>query len=258
MKEITALMYRYQKEGRMLVSDVEMSEIISDAGFSVNAKYVERLRRHLEIAPLIKYRKFFDDELSHIHKIIKEHVYGESPDDWQLAVSDAVMAAILTERGYKVNVKFVERTRRSLGIEPLGKRGGAREGAGRPSMASNISDHAYALVMVNHFSDTYRLSIRHNSSGELMGSSGIDVHDRFGYHTTDLEDAMQRKEKRLAKCAKVRQPAEMGVNIQVETDAGDIGQIVTEQINRHINSYGKSGSGGGILNTRAAQAYCSI
>lgn len=114
----------------MTISDAAMSKILTEAGYPVNSKWVERLRRNLDISPLRKV--YCDDELSAIHQVIKEFTYGNTPEDWQLSVSDSAMAAMLKERGFEVNTKFVERARRSLGIEPLGKRGGARPGAGRP------------------------------------------------------------------------------------------------------------------------------
>jgi len=262
VKSIATLIYLYQEEGqgRMTVSDSAMCEILGEAGYSVNPKWVERFRRQLEIEPL-KQRNC-GDELAAIHQVIKEFVLGDTAEKWQLSVSDSAMADILAERGFTVNVKFVERTRRSLGIEPLGKRGGARPGAGRPSAAGTYADSGYALVMVNHYRDTYRLSDHQVLTGSLSGLSGTDVHSpKFGYHTTDFEAARERKEAKLARLA---QKAAAGKNpltqIASLTDSGknDTRTLFDEQVEGATSTYGRTGNKGGVHNTRVAQFYSSI
>lgn len=140
---------------QLSISDSEMCEIIKQRGYDVNRKYVQRQRNCLEIKPRRTCsRKFTEAQLNQIHVIIRDH----TNDSWQLSVSDAAMAAILKERGFEVNTKFVERARCSLGIEPLGKRGGARPGAGRPLGAKNKVDPDYLTIKKNHIVDTARLS----------------------------------------------------------------------------------------------------
>lgn len=259
-KYIVALIYQYQKEGRMTVSDVAMCKILSEAGYSVNPKWVERFRRQLEIEPLIK-QFTCGDELAAIHQVIKEFVLGDTVEKWQLSVSDSAMAQILAERGFTVNVKVVERTRRSLGIEPLGKRGGARPGAGRPSAAGICTDSGYALVMANHYRDTCRLSDHQVPTGSLSGLSGTDVHSpNFGYHTTDFEAARERKEAKLARLA---QKAAARKNSLTQADSGkndidDIKSLFDEQVEGTTSTYGRTGNKGGTHNARAAQVYSSI
>lgn len=247
---------------QLAVSDSEMCEIIRQKGYDVNRKYVQRQRNYLEIKPCgTCSRKFTQAQLDQIQVTIN-HYTTVTTDSWQLSISDAAMAAILKERGFEVNTKFVERTRRSLGIEPLGKRGGARPGAGRPSQASNIVDPAYALVMANHYSDTYRLSDHQGPSGALSGLSGIDKHSpKFGYHTTDLETAQKRKDDRLTRLA--QKTGSRKTTINTVTDAGcsnvdDIERLFGEEVERRSSLYGRVASQGGTCNTRTAQAYSSL
>jgi hypothetical protein len=257
VKRIATLIDLYQEEGRMTVSDSAMCEILGEAGYSVNPKWVERFRRQLEIEPL--QQRNCGDELAAIHQVIKEFVLGDTAEKWQLSVSDSAMADILIERGFTVNVKFVERTRRSLGIEPLGIRGGARPGAGRPSAAGTCADSGYALVMANHYRDTYRLSDHQVPTGSLSGLSGTDVHSpKFGYHTTSFEAARERKDAKLERLA---QKAAAGKNTLNQADSGknDIDDIKNLFDDKGATlAYGKVGKKGGVHNTRAAQFYSSI
>ncbi len=248
---------------QLAVSDSEMCEIIKQRGYDVNRKYVQRQRNYLEIKPRgTCSRKFTEAQLDRIQAIIRDYTIVTT-DSWQLSVSDGAMAAILKERGFEVNTKFVERTRRSLGIEPLGKRGGARPGAGRPSQASNIIDPGYALVIANHYRDTYRLSDHQGPSGALSGLTGLDKHTPgFGYHTTDLETAQNRKDARLARLAQKAGSRKTTINTAT-TDTGcsninDIERLFGEEIERRSSLYGRVTSQGGTRNTRTAQIFSSL
>ncbi len=249
---------------QLAVSDSEMCEILKQRGYDVNRKYVQRQRNYLEIKPRgTCSRKFTEAQLDQIQAIIRDYTIVTT-DSWQLSVSDGAMAAILKERGFEVNTKFVERTRRSLGIEPLGKRGGARPGAGRPSQASNIIDPEYALVIANHYRDTYRLSDHQGPSGALSGLTGLDKYTPgFGYHTTDLETAKKRKDARLARLAqKTGNKNSTARNNYTVTPAdanvNDIERLFTEEVERSSSLYGRTGTQGGKQNTRTAQAYSSL
>ena len=249
---------------QLAVSDSKMCEIIKQRGYDVNRKYVQRQRNYLEIKPRgVCSRKFTEAQLDQIQAIIRNYTIVTT-DSWQLSVSDGAMAAILKERGFEVNTKFVERTRRSLGIEPLGKRGGARPGAGRPSQASNVIDPAYALVMANHYHDTYRLSDHQGPSGALSGLTGLDKHTPgFGYHTTDLETAQNRKDASLARLAqKAGNKNSTARNnykaIHTNADINNIERLFTEEVERSSSLYGKVGRQGGINNTRTAQLFSSL
>ena len=260
MKEQTVIV---KEKTKMKISDEEMRSILCAAGYDVNIRYVERMRQAYGISARNK-EKFFDDDVAKIHIIIKKYISdnGSNESSWKMTVSDATMAGILKEAGYDVNAKYVERTRRSLGIEPLGKRGGAGPGAARSP--SNNSGLGYALVMANHFRDTYRLSDHRCPSGALSGQSGEDKYTPgFGYHTTDLETAKKRKDARLARLAqKTGNKNSTARNNYTVTPAdanvNDIERLFTEEVERSSSLYGRTGTQGGKQNTRTAQAYSSL
>jgi transposase len=243
----------------LTVSDTEMCGILNELGFSVNVKYVERFRKKLGIqARGTCPRKITENQLQDIMGLIREYT-RERKDAWQLSVSDAEMSRILNEKGYPVNVKYVERIRRSLGIEPLDNRGGARLGAGRPADCNYAQD----LIFLHDLA-VKQLSYRRPPSGSLRGQSGADVHDRFGYHATDLEDAVQRKAAMLTR-ARNQKDKSIGLSgrsssvVQDIVDGADeIAAVYTVEIEAKTNIYGRTGKGGVLQNTKTAQAFSSM
>lgn len=257
---IIAYAYEYgDLSWQLTVSDTEMCGILNELGFSVNVKYVERLRKKLGIqARGTCPRKFAENQLQGIAGLIREYTQ-ERKDSWQLSVSDAEISRILNDKGYPVNVKYVERFRRSLGIEPLDNRGGARSGAGRPADNSFAQD----LIFL-HDMAVKQLSYRRPLSGSLRGQSGADVHDRFGYHATDLEDAVQRK---AAAINKTKNQGDKPTRLSGKTDGfewdivngtDEIAAVFTEEVETKTNIYGATGKGGVGHNTKTAQAFSSI
>jgi hypothetical protein len=250
----------------MKISDAEMRSILCAAGYDVNIRYVERMRQAYGISARNKER-FFDDDMARIHVIIKQYVSGdgneETESSWKMTVSDAAMAEILKKAGYDVNAKYVERVRRSLGIKPFQERLPQGQSAGRPSQASKVIDAGYALVIANHYRDTYRLSDHQGPSGALSGLTGLDKHTPgFGYHTTDLETAQNRKDARLARLAQKAGSRKTTINTAT-TDTGcsninDIERLFGEEIERSSSLYGRTGTQGGKQNTRTAQIFSSL
>lgn|GEM_PF-6066614 len=239
---------------QLTTSGSDMAEILEYSGYVVSVAFVQRARQKLGIKARGSCScKFNSDELKAIQKLICEYALLDK-ESWKLTVSDANMSQVLNERGFTVNSKYVERTRRSLGIEPLGERGGARPGAGRPSMSSLAQD---PILMSLHESAVIQLSYHRTPSGALLGQTGSDVHDRFGYHTVDLDDAIEKKNKELFRSGRKKVPTGFYVNEQVPDAGIEIASVIDDEINSK-NTYGKTGKGGGVSNTRAAQAYSSF
>lgn len=287
------LEYIDEKACRLTVSDAEMSNILSAKGYDINAKYIERIRRSSQILACGdtggvrpgagrssgSVTKFDNETMNRLREIIKDH----TNEFWQLNVSDSRMTEIIiNEAGYPVNVQYVRRMRQGLGIKPLDQRGGYREGAGRPSMTGTTQDLQYADVIALHNSAVAQLSYHRKSSGALRGQSGADVYDRFGYHTTDYEDAVKRKEQQMKtqnKATPVYKPILPGdedvyigtrnhlinyarrfdlVQARAAAQTIETFSVYDEEINKRTTAYGKSGKAGGVQNTRTSQVLSSL
>ncbi len=251
VRSICEVIMDYTEAEKLTVTDAEMSKILNGFGFSVNIVFVQRLRNKLGIRPRGNNKKFTEEQLYQIHTIIKKFTRATSVY-WQLTVSDAEMSRILNERGFTVSVVYVERTRRSLGILPLGERGGTRPGAGRPSISSLVNDPEYASLINLHNQAVTQLSYRQQPSGALRGQSGADIYDKYGHHTISVEDAVRRKAKILHN-QKVdsKQGRACGSHLNSkQTD--DIEVVFTDEVNKLI--YGKMGKGGGVQSVMNAQA----
>lgn len=249
---------------QLTVSDAKMSEILGrgDHGgvsYNVSASFVRRARKKLGIKPCGTRRKYSEDDLKKIQSLICDHAVLDKDNSWRLTISDAEMCNIINSHGITVNLTYVERTRRGLGITPLGERGGARPGAGRPSMGNFTRDPEYAKVIHMHNSAVAQLSYRRPPSGALRGQSGVDVHDRFGYHTTDMAACMERKRKKLNSVYKEGSFYDSKVyNTQeqdVHDDLDDTVSIFDEEIYSKASLYGKVGKGGGINSINYSQAF---
>lgn len=151
-------------------------------------------------------KKFNEEQLSSIYEIIKEYtqdIYEEinrvKTKLWQLSVSDTNMAEILSQKGFEVNTKYVERLRRSIDIKPLEKKGGYREGAGRPKNSGNSIDLDYIQVILNHEADTRKLSYSFNPpGGALLFQAGTDTTTAgIGAHTISYDESLSRKTKQI-------------------------------------------------------------
>lgn len=252
MKEICIHIWKYAREcecedlWQMSIADADMSAILNNNGFAVNVKFVERTRNKMGVkAHGGSTRKFNELQIREMEEIVCDFTQKHMKT-WKLTVSDTEICAVLNDFGYRVNVKYVERMRRSLGIEPLGERGGARS-----------QDPEYANLIALHDLDAYRLSYRSASSGALRGQSGADVQDRFGCHTTDLNEAIKRKSKELTRSNK-QQLHICPIYSDPEDNNEIIDSIYSEEVNARSNDYGKKGKSGSIYNTRTAQVLTSI
>lgn len=195
--------------------------------------------------------------------VVSEFISNNEDGIISLTMSDREVAKeVSLKLEIEINSEYVRNFRRSQGIASAIGWGGSREGAGRPSQASNIIDSGYARVMANHYRDTYRLSDHRCPSGALSGQTGADKHTPgFGYHTTDLEDAKKRKDARLARLA--QNAGSIKTTIDRATTDGcsninEIKRLFAEEVKRSSSLYGRTGTQGGKQNTRTAQIFSSL
>lgn len=242
---------------RLIISDSDMSRVMQGYGYTVSAAFVQRARTKLGIkARGPRSNKYTEGDMKAIQETVCNYASLEK-EIWKLTVSDSDMSLILNEEGYQVNVKYVERTRKSLGIEPLGKRGGVRVGAGRPSISGATQDIGCAKLIAQHNQAVMQLSYYRRSSGALPGQSGTDVRDRFGCHTTDLDEAIKRKSKELLR-KREQKPLLRPVFSDMEDDIETVEGIFSEEVDSRTNESGRKSRKGNLYNTRTNQIFTSI
>lgn len=242
---------------QMTIADAEMCSILSEYGFRVNTKFVERTRNKMGIRRRgVLSRKFTEAQMFEIYSIMKEHT-REITNSWQLMVSDSEMSNILGEHGYEVNVKYVERTRRSLGIEPLGERG-AKPGVSRPSASSLARDAERADLINLHNAAVYQLSYRVASSGALRGQSGSDISDKYGLHTLSFEEAVQRKIKMLSNTQSKSVQRPWYIESSDSTSENETEAIFADEVAGTSAYYGKVNKKGRIQNIHTSQVLSSL
>lgn len=196
--------------------------------------------------------------------VVSEFISNNEDGIISLTMSDREVAKeVSLKLEIEINSEYVRNFRRSQGIASAIGWGGSREGAGRPSQASNIIDSGYALVMANHYRDTYRLSDHRCPSGALSGQTGADKHTPgFGYHTTDLEDAKKRKNNRLARWAQKAGASTITIEnhtvTRADADMNNVERLFAEEVKRSSSLYGRTGTQGGKQNTRTAQIFSSL
>lgn len=269
-----------KEETMMKITDEEMCSILCAAGFEVSISYVKRLRQAYGISA--RNKKFFDDDVARIHVIIKQYVSGGDGTDetgfpnfisyvlgeyvsgngtnetqvpWKMTVSDAAMAEILKEAGYDVNAKYVERTRRSLGIKPFQER--LPQGQKRQRLLPGGGDILAAL----HEQAVLQLSIyRSGGSCNMYGTAGVDTYTQgIGAHTLSFNDAIERKEKqiqRLQNAEKKRQAEELSrkaraLEFMLDHGINPFGDVIA------TGCYSR-GHGGARRSQHDAQVYQSI
>lgn len=232
---------------QMTIGDREMCSILKCHGFDVNVKFVERTRNKLGIKSRgSSPRKFTESQLKEMEELVCYFAYLNR-NCWQMTVSDADLCKVLCDLDFSVNTKYVERLRRSLGIEPLGERGGLRA----------HMDQEYANMKSIQAFDAYQLSYRRNSQGALRGQSGSDIKDDFGYHAVDLESAIKIKniENTRGNAPKRIIRAILNETREEREDEAqnEIAAIFEEEINGRC-LYGKVGKAGGVHSVAYTQA----
>lgn len=269
MKEQTVTV---KEKTMMKITDEEMCSILCASGFEVSISYVKRLRQAYRISAGNK-KKFFDDDVAKIHMIIKQYVSGagegtgspnfisyvlgeyvsdnganEPHPFWKMTVSDAAMAEILKEAGYDVNAKYVERTRRSLGIKPFQERLPQGQKRQRPLQGADI-------LAVLHEQAVLQLSIYRSGSCNMHGSAGVDTYTPgIGAHTLSFDEAIERKEKRIQRlqnAEKKRRASAKGILFSADSDNDSDGDVFA------AGCYSR-GRGGARRSLHDAQVYQSI
>lgn len=265
----------------MKITDEEMCSILCASNFKVSISYVKRLRQTYGISARNK-DKFFDDEVAKIHAIIKQYVSGNGTDEtvfpnyisyvlgeycngtnepqqpfWKMTVSDAAMAEILKEAGYDVNAKYVERTRRSLGIKPFQER--LPQGQ-RQRLLKGAFANGGDILAVLHEQAVLQLSIYRSGSCNMYGTAGVDTYTQgIGAHTLGFDDAIEKKEKRiqrLQKAERKRRAEELNrtataLAFMLDHDNDSFGDVVA------AGCYSR-GRGGARRSQHDAQVYQSI
>jgi hypothetical protein len=247
---------------RMKISDKEICAIICAAGYKVNISYIERLRRAYDISARNK-NKYFDDDLTRIHEIIKEYASGDGSvaAPWKMSVSDAAMAEVLKAYNFRdinIHTKYVERVRHSLGIKAFQERGQIGQANRVKLLRGNVD-----ILAILHEQAVLQLSIRHSSgNSDMYGTAGVDAYTPgIGAHTLGYEEALERKEKHIRRLQSKEKERRIGEKLKfakaLEILSGpDIEEVDYSSISGN-GGYSR-GKGGGRKSLRNSQIYQSI